>query len=552
MRRSILILIPFVILGLAVILIPWPVISPPANGTPFTEGAVIPKIFSPVNPYAGISESRQGTERLIGQAWGDYDQDGWFDLYLTDPAGPNLLYRNNGDGTFELAPFADTVSLPEARSAGAIFADYDNDGFPDLYVLNRNEPNVLFHNEGGAGFVDVTAQAGVGDPYDGKTAAWGDYDEDGFLDLYVANWSCNPDCGRPTTGDTDGFYHNNGDGTFTNVTRLLSTKVDGGGFVASFVDYDNDGDSDIYLINDEFVSDDGNALWRNDGAGCDGWCFTDVSEASGANTHLMGMGLATTDYDNDGDFDFYFSNMGPMVLLQNQGDGTFLDTATLAGVDVGISTEGWGTVPLDYDNDGLQDLYLAVSDVMPNGTPEDALFHNRGDGSFDTMTGLGEEGRTMGVAYADYDRDGWVDLVLGDFESGYTLYHNDMATQSDNDSISVRLFGGGPINRDAIGARVYLTTTDGSVQMQELHAGSSLGAGNALELYFGLGDNQVLALVIHWPDGTTQAHNQLAANHSYTFTYTPESPDRLNATAILILLIIVVFAVLAIANPQKS
>ena len=275
-------------------------------------------IFVDVSAAAGIVNNRVGNEKVIGQAWGDYNNDGWPDLYVTDHAGPNTLYHNVGNGTFTVSALSTTVALTASYSSGATFVDYDNDGWRDLYVVNWGA-NVLYRNVEGTAFVDVTTEAGVGNNGNGKSASWGDYDQDGFVDLYVANWNCYPKCGRPSIGDIDRLYHNNGDGTFTNVTNLLSGKTAGSGFVASFTDYDNDGDLDIYLVNDEFINPVGNGLWRNDGPGCDGWCFTEVSADVGANTQVMGMGLATADYDNDGDQDFYFSNAGPMTLLQNHG-----------------------------------------------------------------------------------------------------------------------------------------------------------------------------------------------------------------------------------------
>ncbi|MCA9944412.1 MAG: VCBS repeat-containing protein, partial [Anaerolineales bacterium] len=344
-------------------------------------------LFKNVSRTAGIVHTRQGNNRAIGQAWGDYDRDGWVDFYVTDTQGPNSLFRNNGDGTFSRPTFAETVALPDGYSGGASFADYDNDGWPDLYVVNWGQ-NHLFHNEAGQGFVDVTAQAGVGgEDANSQTASWGDYDNDGWLDLYVANWACYPRCGRPNQGESDRLYHNNGDGTFSDVTPLLHGQTYGAGFVASFTDYDNDGDQDIYLVNDEFLFPIGNKLWRNDGPGCEvgkvvGHCFTEVASEAGADTRVMGMGLATADYDNDGDFDFYFSNAGPMTLLQNQGDGTFGDVADLAGVDLpnGIA---WAATALDYDNDGWQDLYLAVMTTADHsGLAANPLFHNNGDGTF--------------------------------------------------------------------------------------------------------------------------------------------------------------------------
>lgn len=477
-------------------------------------------LFANVNASAGIAAARQDTrEKLIGQAWGDYDRDGWLDLYVTDSGGPNTLFHNNGDGTFVVSPLSAHVSLPDAVSSGVTFADYDNDGWLDLYVLNWGA-NTLFHNEGGQGFTDVTALAGVGDVGQGKSAAWGDYDNDGFLDLYVANWACYPDCGRPSTGERDRLYHNNGDGTFTDISSVLSGQIMGAGFAVSFTDYDNDGDLDIYLVNDEFIHPVGNALWRNDGPGCDAWCFTDVSTESGTNTRVMGMGLATADYDNDGDMDFYFSNAGPMVLLQNLGDGTFVNAAATAGVDLSQNVIGWGAVFFDYDNDGWQDLYLAVSDRAPGEAPRDVLFRNNGNGTFSELpnAGLDESGGTLGVAYGDYDRDGWIDLVVGNFDEGYVLYRN-QAASTGNNRLVFDLVGGGPVNRDAVGTKVTIRTPDGRTQLQEVHNGSSLGAGNMLTLNFGLGAAAYASVTIIWPDGTVQTIPAVPANYHYTLNY---------------------------------
>ncbi|MGB1252906.1 MAG: FG-GAP repeat domain-containing protein, partial [Candidatus Promineifilaceae bacterium] len=171
-----------------------------AETPPFTENGT----------EMGLIDTRSGTDRAIGQAWGDFDNDGWLDLYVTDTDGPNSLFRNLGGERFERV--ADpAVALADAYSGGAIFADYDNDGWQDLYVLNWGE-NTLLHNQQGT-FVDVTSEAGVGGgDKNSQTASFGDYDRDGLLDIYVANWACYGRCGRPTQGDIDRLYHNNGDG----------------------------------------------------------------------------------------------------------------------------------------------------------------------------------------------------------------------------------------------------------------------------------------------------------------------------------------------------
>ncbi|NJN44048.1 MAG: CRTAC1 family protein [Anaerolineae bacterium] len=208
----------------------------------------------------------------------------------------------------------------------------------------------------------------------------------------------------------------------------------------------------------------------------------------------MGMGLAVADFDSNGFFDFYFTNAGPMVLLQNQGNGSFLDTGPLAGVDMSGYGTGWGTVALDYDNDGFQDIYVALTDTTPEMRLINPLFRNKGDGTFEDMTaqsGMPEGLRTLGVATADYDHDGWVDMVIGNYEVGYKLYRNLAGGGNPNARVALTLKGGGPVNRDAVGTRVIITSTDGRRQIQEVQIGASLGAGNAGTLYFGLGQGAI-------------------------------------------------------------
>ncbi|MBN1669016.1 MAG: CRTAC1 family protein [Anaerolineales bacterium] len=478
--------------------------------------------FEDVSRQTGLRHNRLGNEKAVGQAWGDYDGDGWVDLYVTDTQGPNTLYRNNGDGTFSVSGLSSQVALPGAESAGASFVDFDNDGWKDLYVVARG-PNTLFWNHHGQGFIDITEHAGLTDPWDGKTASWGDFDQDGYLDLYIANWSCYPDCGRPMYGDSDRLYHNNGDGTFSDVTAYLGAYTMGAGFVASFTDYDNDGDLDIYLVNDQFIYGLGNVLWRNDGPGCAGWCFSVVSKEAGVNRTVMGMGLATGDYDNDGDIDFYFSNAGPMTLYRNLGDGSFENIAAAAGVESPNSV-GWGTVFLDYDNDGWRDLYLAVAMSLDGrGLSGNQLFHNNADGSFSLVTcnsGAADPGAIIGVATADYNQDGWVDILIGDHIHGYRLLRNSGLAAAGHHWLAIELVGGGPVNRDAVGARVYVETTAGQRQLQEVVHGSSNGAGNELVLYFGLGEHATAQTVeVVWPDGLRQVFPDVPADRRYRLAY---------------------------------
>lgn len=465
----------------------------------------------------------------VGQAWGDYDNDGWVDLFVTGNLAPNVLYRNQQDGRFAESPWSDQLALPEQVSGGAVWADYDNDGWLDLYILNK-EANTLMRNLAGQGFVDVTAEAGVGDTAKGQSAAWGDFDNDGWLDLYVVNWTCLPDC-KPVDFEThqDRLYRNNGDGTFTDLSNTMARdRLLGAGFAGSFLDYDNDGDLDVYVVNDEYANPIGNVLWRNDGPGCEGWCWHDAGPETGAGVVTSGMGLAVNDYDNDGDLDMYFSNMvRPMTLLTNDGTGGFANTEDKAGVGVhenGVT--GWGALFFDYDNDGWRDLFLAATTVKPRALEPGALmdmlferqnylYHNQQDGSFQDVTPetwLEQPRPTMGAAYADYDRDGWLDFIVTEWNEGFTLYRNQGAEGTGHHWLTVRLIGGQGVNRDAIGARVTVATEGGPVQMQEVKSGSSLGAGNDLSLHFGLGSSAQATVTIVWPDGSVETHPAVTAD----------------------------------------
>ena len=516
--------------------------------------------FHNVSAQAGITAAHRavwdpdGTGEgylAVGQAWGDYDNDGLLDLYVTGNLARNVLYHNDGDGTFSVSPLSKSVSLPNVSSGGALWADYDNDGWRDLYVVNSGA-NVLFHNDGGEGFSDVSSSAGVGDTGKGASATWGDYDGDGYLDLYVVNWSCLPECQPEDVSlSRDTLYHNLGDGTFEDATALLEAdKTLGAGFAASFFDYDNDGDADLYVVNDKMANPIGNVLWRNDGPGCGAWCFTDVSAAAGVDAKMHSMGLAVGDYDNDGNQDVFATNMmSPMALERNLGDGRFEDSSAAAGVQV-LDTHreavGWGTSFFDYDNDGRLDLYLATS-AMAAGPPgmyggqqpnmedmhhpyPDLLYRNDGDGAFSPVP-LGDdtdEHATMGFAYADYDDDGRVDFVQGNWNEGYALYHNDSSAESN--WLTVDLVGDGTVNRDAAGARVYLTDSDGVTQMREVILGSSLGAGNDPRLHFGLGAATVDTLSVVWPNGLKQTFQQVPHNQVWQLRYVNGSDDAAVAT----------------------
>ncbi len=347
-----------------------------------------------------------------------------------------------------------------------------------------------------------------------QTASWADYDGDGRLDLYVANWNCESCVDPPgPLGSQDALFHQEADGRFTNVTtELLGTHEPlGYAYASVWLDYDDDRDPDLLVMADKGYDDppredsywNRNVLWRNDGAGCGGWCFTDVSVETGADQHTDAMGVAVADYDNDLDLDYFYTDVRAQQLLRNNG-GTFELVGEAAGVS--YPRTGWGTAFLDYDNDGWLDLYVAIDQ---NGDEGNRLFRNDALGEFEDVSRqscASHVSNTYGVSYADYDGDGALDIAIGNRPDVVTnrLFRN-LEGDNGNHWIRFRLTGGGPVNRDAVGARVYLRRSDGLEQMQEVKNGSSMGSGNDLALHFGLGDATLTEARVVWPDGREQS-----------------------------------------------
>ena len=498
-------------------------------------GALPGTRFLDVTERSGVhcGHAAQPDYYTTGQAFADFDGDGALDLYVTHTHGANILYRGRGDGTFTVSRFLDQVALDTAISGGAIFADVDEDGDPDLYVMNLG-PNVLFRNDGAAGFVDVTATSGLGDPGTGQAAAFADYDGDGDLDLYLVNWWCVECVDQDLWHQaTDRLYENRGQGRFRDVTPLLGVEhTDGAGYAAVWFDYDSDGDQDLYVANDKgfdgprdpYLPMNRNVLYRNDGPGCRGWCFTERAEEAGADLRMEAMGLAVGDVDGDLDLDLFVTNTGQPRLLLNRGDTRFEEAA----VERGIVDEhtGWGTVFLDHDNDGDLDLYFSVGVTYGPVNPN-RLFDNEGPGRFravpEEASGATFLRHTVGVAMGDVDEDGGVDLVVGGTLHGYRLFANLEAMRSRRHFTRLRLVGGGPVNRDAVGARVYLTRTDGVTLVREVHAGSSNGAGHELTLHFGLDAAEVERLEIWWPDGTREALDAVPTDTTWVHHH-PDAP----------------------------
>ncbi|HEY1582390.1 MAG TPA: FG-GAP-like repeat-containing protein, partial [Chthoniobacterales bacterium] len=480
-----------------------------------------------------------------GAVWFDYDRDGDLDLYMTNRVGPNRLWRNDGHGVFVEVAAALGVADSAHDGSGVSAADYDNDGDLDLYLANSNG-DVLFKNQlvetGSPMFIDVTASAfpGITTPQRGTSASWGDYDNDGYLDLYVTNHVELP---GTTDGSQDRLFHNNGDGTFTDVSSLLlagdangdgaDDNLGGDGFIASWTDYDGDGDLDIFLINDCPYGPVGTKLFRNDGGTNPlAWNFTEVSASVGAADCRNGMGIAVGDYDRDGWLDYFYTNITSPLLLHN-GGGTFADMTAAAGLDdsivpaTGKKRITWGTIFFDYDLDGFVDLCVAAGSLTPVGVNNDPqpnlLYHNDGNGvSFTDVSsgsGIDDTGRGRTIIMGDYDGDGDPDLFLVNYGDRGILFRNDYANTTGHHWLILDLQGAGPplSNRDGIGAKIKVTTPDGAVQYWETRSGDSLGGGSDLGAYFGLNNNTLLSqLEVTWPDGTVQTISNLAVDQRLT------------------------------------
>ncbi|MGB6877452.1 MAG: CRTAC1 family protein [Candidatus Acidiferrales bacterium] len=490
-----------------------------------------------------------------GCGWIDYDQDGLLDLYLVNGAATRIytpahalrsaLYRNNGDGTFTDVTDKAGVGAEGLFGMGVAVGDYDNDGFPDLLVLGYGRC-ILYHNNGNGTFSDVTARAGVANAGRwASSAAWFDYDNDGRLDLVIANyidWSpdrnfwcgdqgpgmrsyCHPDDynGQPPT-----LYHNNGDGTFTDVSKKsgLGLKPGNGLGVVTF-DYDDDGWQDVFIANDSMA----NFLFHNNRDGS----FREVGYEAGVAVSAdglpeAGMGTDAADTTGDGRMDLVVTHLDSQLarLYRNMGDGTF-DDATLRS-QLGYSTfhmSGFGARFMDYDNDGARDIFMANGHVLDNierynssvhyAEPK-LMFRNLGKGIFENVSGhLGTDFLvprvSRGAAIGDFDNDGDLDILVNNNGEAPQLLRNDGGNA--NHWIQIFLVGT-KSNRDGVGARIKLVAGD-LVLYDQKKGGMSYQSAQDPRLHFGLGDRQVVDSVqIIWPSGSATALQNLKADQVIT------------------------------------
>ena len=448
-------------------------------------------LFTDLSDQYGFDDL--GTNR--GIAIGDYDSDGDDDIYISRQGQSNILYRNNGGGSFTDVSSSAGVDYDGATHA-SLWGDFNNDGHLDLYLGNRIEANILYQNNGDGTFTNVAEAAGV--DYGGKPRAVlaADIDLDGLLDIYVANLI-----------EENALYHNNGDGTFTNIIATSGASDPQLSMGAVFFDYDNDGDPDLYLTHD---GNQPNILLQNDGTGN----FTDVSVLSGTNYAGLGMGVDFGDINNDGWLDLYITNLAANTLYLNNGDGTFSDISDAAMVtDPGM---GWGTTFLDFDNDGWQDIYM-VNDSYFSPLPN-ILYRNNGDNTFEIVSEnspIASMYGSYGTACTDLDLDGKVEVFVTN--SGNTDGNQIFKNETANTGNWFRLKTVGTIsNYSAIGTKVTIETGE-SIYTDEVCGGSGYGSQNSLTLHFGLGDATLIDLLtIRWANGLVETYTDLMVNQSMT------------------------------------
>lgn len=504
-------------------------------------GLTIPNVWGGVDHKRVIIETKGS-----GIAFFDYDQDGWLDIYLSNgnrldahwAAGKEPtthLYKNNRDGTF--TDVTERSGLARTGwQTGICVGDYDNDGWDDLFCTFWGH-NILFRNNGDGTFTDVTKRAGL----DQSHGRWGtgctflDYDRDGHLDLFVCNFiKLDPDkplspadmsfcqwkgiptmCGpRGLPGETDILYHNNGDGTFTDVSEKAGILKPGPRYSITAVsyDFDNDGWPDIYVA----VDSEPSMLFQNNHDGT----FTDIAVLAGCaynddGHEQAGMGIGVADYDCDGWLDIFKTNFADDTcdLYHNNGDGTFSDVSFSAGVGINNSFVAWGCGFIDYDNDGWADIVQVNGHVYPEVDKYNfgetfknprLVYKNLGNGRFqDVSAGMGpgitERFSSRGAAFGDYDNDGGMDILVLNMNELPSLLHNIGGNRQS--WIKIKLIGT-KCNRTAIGARVRVVTGK-HAQVDEVHSGTSVMSQNDLRLHFGLGSAEVVDLIeVKWP--TTQ------------------------------------------------
>jgi hypothetical protein len=446
-------------------------------------GPVCAQEFVDISRTSGVADDGLGK----GVAFADIDNDGYVDLYVSNKGGANKLFRNSGNGLFEDITAAAGAGIDDPGfTMGSVFGDYDNDGLTDLYLAKGGryeiEANRLFRNLGNGKFEDVTEKAGVGLKLFTYSASFVDYDNDGRLDLYCANYG---------PGAKNVLYRNNGDGTFTDVTDLAGVGDLSWSWMGVWADVNGDNYQDLYVVNGRYPAGEPNRLYLNNGDGT----FKDVTREAGVEDPNWGLGAAFADIDNDGDLDLFVSNyVGENGLYLNNGAGIF----TAASDRVNKDHQGWGKGPAfgDIDNDGDLDLYEGDCKLA------NQLYINDGKGSFVDIAGDQPQlqcstVRTKGTAFADVDNDGDLDLYVVNWGAPNKLYLND---QNDKNWLEVKAVGT-VSNHEAVGTRIKVLKDGRLIAVREVATATGFCAQNPLRVHFGLDAGASYDVIAVFPSG---------------------------------------------------
>lgn len=479
----------------------------PAARSLARAAAVPDELLPRFRPAAGGPHDPQRASSCAGNAagaaWADIDGDGNVDVYLPDPSGPGQLWVAGAGGRFTKRSLTD-AGIPAASANAASFADYDDDGRPDLYIAARGQDHLL-HNLGSGRFEDVARSAGTLDPGPGTSAAWADYNGDGRLDVFVTDGD---NCTKPRA-TPDHLFRNDGGGRFADVTARLGSggaTTDGIGLQGVWSDVDRDGDPDLYLANDD-LGYRPNQLWRNDGAGPSGWRFTPIGDASGAAVAMSSMGAASGDVDGDGRPDLVISDMGraPLVLLRR---GRSFAARRFPSSPRSPRPITWGVVLADFDNDGNIDLLAAGGALgLDRQRQPDALYLGNGRGGFAVAgpaSGIGDAGRGRGVAVADVNRDGLLDVLVTRLGQTPLLLVNHGPTQGPRGHWLELTLRGTRSPRDPCGAVVRASAGRWHA-VRTLSCGSDGAASAEHVVHFGLGSRRRVRVTIRWPSGRRQS-----------------------------------------------
>lgn len=482
-----------------------------------------------------------------GVAFFDFDNDGWEDIYLTGGYRRDKLYRNLGNGQFsEIGLSAGLAFTEDVVTQGVVTGDIDNDGDRDVFLTTgKNYPNFLLLNDGRGNLIDSGRNNGIADTAWTTSATMGDFNLDGWLDIYATNYiqqlgflyANGQIVGFSHRGYANYLYLNDGTGAFTEVAASYRADDLGCGLAVAATDYDQDGDPDIYIANDFGQWVIPNVMLENQFPLSQ---FDNVSSTSRLNAGIFGMGIAIGDYDEDGKLDYYTTNIGRNVLFHNEGNGTFTDvTDSMEVANIYVDTAfatSWGTAFLDYDNDSYLDLFVSNGKIpsasfIPTSLKDpNKLYRNPGTGGpfidVSDQAGIADSTQGRGMAWSDYDNDGDLDLMVGLVDSRITtddhalFYRNDLA--NGNHWLKVRLTGT-VSNRDGFGAMVRIVA-GGRSWIREIDGGSSHMSQHSSLAHFGLGAiSQVDSLIVTWPGGNTQIFDPFPADQQVAVTENVDS-----------------------------